>query len=84
MDQAIGESSTLHYYSPVLQAAIDGLFAALAGWRTVAARLARMPLDAVRQEVDPVVRSVPRIAFRPLARCGGALDDRPDRHEPPL
>ena len=59
MDQAIGESSTLHYYSPVLQAAIDGLFAALAGWRTVAARLARMPLDAVRQEVDPVVRSVP-------------------------
>ena len=36
IDEAIGESSQLRYHSPVLQTAVDGLFAALAGWRTVA------------------------------------------------
>ncbi len=36
IDEAIGESSQLRYHSPVLQRAVDGLFAALAGWRTVA------------------------------------------------
>ena len=39
IDEAIGESSRLRYHSPVLQAAVDGLFAALAGWRTVAVHL---------------------------------------------
>ena len=46
IDEAIGESSQLRYHSPVLQTAVDGLFAALAGWRTVAAHLARLPDDA--------------------------------------
>src|SRR5271166_1359785 len=36
IDEAIGESAYLRFRSPVLQAAIDGPFAALAGWRTVA------------------------------------------------
>jgi Fusaric acid resistance protein family len=31
IDEAIGESSQLRYHSPVLQMAVDGLFAALAG-----------------------------------------------------
>jgi len=43
IDEVIGESSTLRHHSPVLQAAVGGLFAALAGWRTVAVRLARLP-----------------------------------------
>ncbi len=46
IDEAIGESSQLRYHSPVLQTAVDGLFAALAGWRTVAVHLARLPDDA--------------------------------------
>src|SRR6516164_388827 len=36
IDEAFGESSQLRYFSPVLQRAVDGLLAALAGWRAVA------------------------------------------------
>ncbi len=60
IDQALGESSRLRYHSPVLQTAVDGLFAALAGWRTVAARLARLKDDQGRREADAVLRSVPQ------------------------
>ena len=58
IDEAIGESSQLRYHSPVLQKAVYGLFAALAGWRTVAARLARMQPAIARREtrrVAPVI-----------------------------
>ena len=34
VDRAIGESSQLRYHSPVLQMAVEGLFAALDGWRS--------------------------------------------------
>ena len=60
IDEAIGESSELHYRSPVLQAAVDGLFAALAAWRMVAARLARLPDKRARQEAGAVLRELPR------------------------
>jgi hypothetical protein len=43
MDESLGESSRLHYNSPVLQGAIDGLFYALAAWRGVVVRLSRLP-----------------------------------------
>jgi Fusaric acid resistance protein family len=33
IDEVIGESSRLRHHSPVLQEAVEGLFAALAGWR---------------------------------------------------
>src|SRR5919204_196698 len=39
IDQTLGESSQLRYHSPVLQNAVDGLFTALASWRTMAVRL---------------------------------------------
>jgi uncharacterized membrane protein YccC len=60
IDEAIGESSRLRYHSPVLQRAVDGLFIALAGWRTVAAILARALDDRALQEADAVLRSAPR------------------------
>jgi hypothetical protein len=47
------------YHSPVLQTAVDGLFAAQASWRTVAVLLARSPDDEARQEADAVLRSIP-------------------------
>src|SRR5271156_1890089 len=50
IDEAIGESSDLRFHSPVLQMAGDGLFATLAGWRTVAVHLMRLPHDRARQE----------------------------------
>ena len=60
IDEANGESSQLRYHSPVLQRAVDGLFAALAGWRTMAVLLARLPDDQARQEADAVLRSIPK------------------------
>jgi uncharacterized membrane protein YccC len=59
IDEAIGESSQLRYHSPVLQTAVDGLFAALAGWRVVATHLARLPDDRARDEAEAVLRDVP-------------------------
>ena len=59
VDEALGESAQLRYYSPVLQTAVDGLFAALAGWRAVAVHLSSLSADQARQEADAVLQSVP-------------------------
>jgi uncharacterized membrane protein YccC len=59
VDEAFGESAQLRYYSPVLQTAVDGLFAALAGWRAVAVHLRTLSADQARQEADAVLQSVP-------------------------
>jgi uncharacterized membrane protein YccC len=71
VDEVIGESSTLRHHSPVLQEAVAGLFAALAGWRTVAVRLARLPDGTARQDADIVLQHVPQ-ELRPM----------PDKGEP--
>jgi uncharacterized membrane protein YccC len=60
IDEAKGESSQIRYHSPALQRAVDGLFAAQAGWRTVAVLLARLPDDEARREADAVLRSIPQ------------------------
>ena len=60
IDEAKGESSQLRYHSPVLQRAVDGLFAALASWRTVAVLLARLPDDEARQEAGAVLQNFPQ------------------------
>ncbi len=60
IDQALGESSQLRYHSPVLQSAVDGLLAALAGWRAVAVHLIGLPHDQARQEASAVLRAVPQ------------------------
>ena len=60
IDEAKGESSQLRYHSPVLQRAVDGLFAAQVGWRTVAVLLARLPDDEARQEADAVLQNIPQ------------------------
>jgi uncharacterized membrane protein YccC len=66
IDEALGESSQLRYYSPVLQNAVDGLFAALASWRTAAVLLARSPEERARREADAVLAEVPeRLRARP-------------------
>jgi uncharacterized membrane protein YccC len=59
IDEALGESSRLRYHSPVLQRAVDGLLAALAGWRAVAVLLARSPQERARQEAGAVLARVP-------------------------
>jgi uncharacterized membrane protein YccC len=59
IDEAIGEYSTLRYHSPVLQAAIDGLFASLAAWRSIATRLTKLPPEVADEEANVVLRSIP-------------------------
>ncbi len=61
IDEAVGESPRLRSHSPVLQAAVDGLLAALAGWRTVAVHLRRLPHEEARREVDVVLRALPEV-----------------------
>src|SRR6516162_501565 len=60
VDEAIGESSTLRYHSPVLQAAIEGLMAALTAWRSVAVRLTRLPDRVAREAGDALLRNIPQ------------------------
>ena len=60
IDEVKGESSQIRYHSPALQRAVDGLFAAQAGWRTVAVLLARLPGDKAWQEADAVLQNIPQ------------------------
>ena len=59
VDQAIGESSDLRYHSQTLQTAVYSLFAALDGWRAVAAHLSRLPDGMARQNAQTILRSLP-------------------------
>jgi len=60
MDDAFGESAQLRYHSPVLQAAVNGLFAAIAGWRAVWVHLTQRLDDQAGQEAGAVLRSLPQ------------------------
>ncbi len=59
VEEAIGESSQLRQNSPVLQAAVDGLLKALAGWRIIAVHLVQVPHDQARQQAAIVSQAVP-------------------------
>jgi uncharacterized membrane protein YccC len=69
IDEALGEASDLRPHSPVLQAAVGGLFAALSGWRTVALHLELLPIDQGRREAELIQRNLPQ-ELRP-APVGG-------------
>jgi uncharacterized membrane protein YccC len=60
IDETIGESSRLRFHSPVLQTAVDGFIAAIAGWRTVGDHILLMPPDQARAEAEAVLRGIPR------------------------
>jgi uncharacterized membrane protein YccC len=59
IDEALAESSDLRPHSPALQAAVGGLFAALSGWRTVAAHLELLHRDDVRTEAAIIFEEIP-------------------------
>src|SRR5260221_8988132 len=60
IDEVFGEDSDLRPHSPVLQAAVGGLFAALSGWRTAALHLELMPTDHSRREAELIYRILPQ------------------------
>jgi uncharacterized membrane protein YccC len=59
IDEAKGESSTLRNHSPVLQRAVDAMFAVLAAWRTVDARLRRASGSSGAREALLVLGTIP-------------------------
>jgi uncharacterized membrane protein YccC len=60
IDEALGEAAQLRYFSPVLQRAVDGLLAALTGWRAAAVLLAQSPELTARHDAEAVLAQVPR------------------------
>ncbi|EJL50766.1 putative membrane protein [Rhizobium sp. CF122] len=60
VDQALGESSEIRYYAPVLQRAVEGLFSALVGWHAVASHLAKLPRNEPHQEAAAVLKNLPQ------------------------
>jgi len=71
IDEAIGESPQVRNNSPVLQTAVNGLFAAIAGWRIMAVHFAKLPDDQARQGAATVLQAVPK-----------ELLSEPEREEP--
>jgi uncharacterized membrane protein YccC len=59
IDQALGESSQIRYYSPILQQAVDGMFAALDAWRTIANHLATRPSNEAQAESAAILQTLP-------------------------
>jgi uncharacterized membrane protein YccC len=59
IDEVKGESATLRYHSPVLQQAVDAMFAVLAAWRVVDALLRRAVGSSGAQEGHQVLRAIP-------------------------
>jgi uncharacterized membrane protein YccC len=60
IDEAFGEDAELRTRSPALRAAVDGLFAALSGWRMATLHLELLPADRGRREADVVLANIPR------------------------
>src|SRR5262249_1428179 len=73
IDQTLGESSQIRYNSPVLQSAVDGLFAALSGWRAGANHLVRVS----RTEAAAILGNVPQElqSARPPGASARWIDD---------
>ena len=59
IDEVLGESAQLRYHSPVFQMTMDGLFAALAGWRATSTHLGRLRDSQARGEADAVLQLFP-------------------------
>jgi len=59
IDTALGESSRLRYHSPILQSAVDGLIATIAGWRTLAVHLEHLSRDQAGAETRAVLSHIP-------------------------
>lgn len=58
IDQVLGESGHVRYHATTLQATVQGLLAALAGWRGVARHLTPQP-DVDRQGREVVLQAIP-------------------------
>ena len=79
IDQAVGESSNIHYHSPTLQAAVYGLFGALDGWRGIATHLSHRTDRVDQQSAEAILQRIPpelRSARAPGASARWMADPR--------
>ena len=58
IDQTLGESAQIRYFSPALQSAVDGLFTALSGWRAIA-NVHGLETGESRHEAETVLEILP-------------------------
>jgi uncharacterized membrane protein YccC len=66
IDEALGESSDLRWSPAALQMAVDGLFAALSGWRDVANTLERLKAQEARADIAVIEAQLPPGALAPV------------------
>jgi uncharacterized membrane protein YccC len=59
LDETVGESADLRVRSATLQAAVNGLFAALSGWRMVATHLESVPPAQAKADAQLVLATLP-------------------------
>ncbi len=59
LDETVGESPDLRVRSHALSAAVDGLFAALSGWRMVATHLENVAPDRAAEDLAPLLAALP-------------------------
>jgi uncharacterized membrane protein YccC len=77
IDEALAESSDLRGRSQGLGMALEGLLAALSGWRKIANHLEILPDDRRRSEAQAILRSLPlelRSAWTQVDATGWAAD----------
>src|SRR5580658_8932116 len=60
IDEALGEASDVRVRWPILQAAVDGLFATLSAWRIATLHLEHLPEDSGRHEAELIHERLPR------------------------
>jgi uncharacterized membrane protein YccC len=59
LDETVGESPDLRIHSKSMQAAVDGLFAALSGWRMVATHMETVPAAQAARDAAPALAALP-------------------------
>jgi len=70
IDEAIGESARLRAHSPILRAAVERMFGALAGWRTAAAHLVEVRPDLAEGQANVMMQLLPPdLLTEPLRRA---------------
>ncbi len=85
IDEVLGESAQLRYHSPVFQMTMDGLFAALAGWRPWRHTWSGCRIIRLKQRRDAVLQLFPEaLRSAPLAGEPDTLGSTPGQPSPGL
>jgi uncharacterized membrane protein YccC len=79
LDETIGESSDMRYHARQLYVAVDGLYAALSGWRTIANHLERLPEYQREQAAETILQMLPEELRSPAISGNSSIRTCPPR-----